>query len=367
MPADRRLPMNLITCESGSISLEELMTNESQEAYIRALIKGIKSMVSNPVDMIKAQLDTKSSNLPMSFYDENGVWWAYAYKYIAQSTINKQQLPLIQTKWGQESPWDINAPYISATSSIHCPTGCTNVAIAQLLYYLHYKNGVPEKTYRHFGTYSHYDSSTESATGHILTSDEVAYSDFSDCWSDMPLTMNSASDVGARIVSSLMVRLGYLLKAQYASDGTGVNVNKVKSVLSSNFNISSTYADYDATIMEQQISSSKNPVVIFMWRNTSDPEPNNIAGHTVIADGYKKTTETYTYVYKTMDSSSTIYKYIEDAEVYVNEYVSLNWGYNGDGDRDPNNGGVIWYNLEIPFSYNSKTYDLDNMMLYNFN
>ena len=108
------------------------------------------------------------------------------------------------------------------------------------------------------------------------------------------------------------------------------------------------------------------PVVLFMSRLNPD-NPDQLLGHAFLADGYRKTTETYTYVYKTMDDSSTTYKEIENAEVHVNEYVSLNWGYNGSGDVN-DQGGVIWYNLDSDFSYQSSTgaivYDRNKSMLY---
>ena len=345
MSADRRLPMNLITSDSGSITLNELMANESLESYIRAMMKEIKSMVANPIDMTQ----TKASNTPpMSFYDENGIWWVYSHKYVESSTINKQQMPLIKTKWGQGSTWNVNAPYTSSTRTSHCPTGCTNVAIAQLLYFLHNKTGVPVKSYRHFGTNAYYSEPNDTADGHILTSDEVSYYNFSDCWAEMPLNQNSASEAGAKLVSSLMVRLGYLFESGYKPDGTGTFRVKVKPALSSAFNISTTFSAYDKDIVGQQIYSSKNPVVLMM--HGIKPSTQDTVGHTFLADGYRKLTENYTYVYKTMDETSTTYKYIQNAETYVNEYVSLNWGYDGSGDIN-NQGGVIWYNLDSSFSY----------------
>lgn len=75
--------MNLITSDSGSITLNELMTNESLESFIRAMMKEIKSMVANPIDMTQ----TKASNTPpMSFY-EDGIWWAYSHKYLESTRL----------------------------------------------------------------------------------------------------------------------------------------------------------------------------------------------------------------------------------------------------------------------------------------
>ncbi|MGN0195649.1 MAG: C10 family peptidase [Candidatus Cryptobacteroides sp.] len=182
----------------------------------------------------------------------------------------------------------------------------------------------------------------------MLTSDEVSYYNFSDCWAEMPLNKNSASDAGAQLVSSLMVRLGYLFESGYKPDGTSTYNANIKPVLSSAFNISSTYVAYDEDILIQQINSLNNPVVLMMYGYDSSIQAN--VGHHFLADGYRKLTENYTYVYKTMDETSTTYKYIQNAETYVNEYVSLNWGYDGSGDIN-NQGGVIWYNLDSSFSY----------------
>ena len=368
MPADRRLPINLIASDKGSIAKEELFANESMEDYVRTMMKEIQPMVSNPVDMTEILPDcTKASNTPpMTFYDENGVWWAYAYKYVASSSVNRQQLPLVRTKWGQSYPWNVNTPYTSSARTSHCPTGCTNVAVAQLLYYLHNKTGNPDKSYLSFYTDSFYCEPADTNDGHILSSNEISYTTLADCWDEMPLNRSSASVSGAQLVSSLMVHLGYLFESGYTPSGTATYRAKVQPMLYSALSVSSTFTNYDLDIMVSQIYSSKMPVVLFMSRLNPD-NPDQLLGHAFLADGYRKTTETYTYVYKTMDDSSTTYKEIENAEVHVNEYVSLNWGYNGSGDVN-DQGGVIWYNLDSDFSYQSSTgaivYDRNKSMLY---
>ena len=52
---------------------------------------------------------------------------------------------LTKTKWGQKSPWNQCCPMYSYTNGKlgHCPAGCVTVALAQYLYYTHYKDNVP--------------------------------------------------------------------------------------------------------------------------------------------------------------------------------------------------------------------------------
>ena len=374
MPADRRLPSALITCDEGHITLDELLANDSAEYYVKSLMNEVKELVSHPEDISLDAFNTKASTPPMSFY-EDGTWWTYVSRYESSTTTDKIQNSLILTKWGQGDAvrkWNINAPYTDINRTDNCPTGCTSVAFAQVLYYLHTKTGFPAQTYRDFGSVSFCLNGNNNEPYPAIITDHNTYkSDMSDCWSDMPhIASTSLSNSDYAVVSSLMVRLGYLFESEYYPTKTNTRSDYIVSGLYDGFGITCSKSGYSVNTLPNQIYTLKLPVVLNMSR--IDSNGNRSGGHTFIADGYKKVTHHYTFVYKAMDESSTRYKYINDAAQNSSEYVSLNWGHDGSGDR-ASTGAVIWYNMGTSYTYSgtSETHTYNNVlgdseMFYNF-
>lgn len=75
-----------------------------------------------------------------------GKWVQIGYEIVDRNTITSPKL--IKTKWGQTRPWNIYAKYglsIETGEKVQCVAGCTPVAVAQYLYFTHFKDGIPEK------------------------------------------------------------------------------------------------------------------------------------------------------------------------------------------------------------------------------
>lgn len=366
--ANRNFGPIVAHADSGYLTENDLASNPALESYISTVIDEIKSSDECPIQFSSLSSSPSGASMPPSFYDEDGTWWAYAGKRTIYSSTNEQP-PLLRTKWGQGSSpstyWNISSPYTSSSMGSHCLTGCTMVAIAQVLYYLHETQGIPQNSYSQCVCNAYVpDGSTLNYC--TLNGSNTSFLNNTDCWSSMPLAASSTLSPNDYVcASNLMTRLGQLLGARYYSYHTDAGFQAVPSSLSTEYGVScSRTTNVNTQTMIQQIYTLHKPVVVGMVNS------NNVTqAHAVVFDGYRKVSERYAHVYKTMDESETRYQYFYGNS--TEEYFSINWGYDGHGDVSPSTGAPIWYSIGNSYSYTNPNgivtnYNLEEMV-YNFN
>lgn len=373
LSGDRRLGPVLIRCESGSVTEESLYSNPAMSAFLDGLVGTLDSLRQNPVPM-SSVAPISNPNPPMSFRDENGVLWMYSERYMSSSSRQKQD-PLLGLKWGQgtknhslypKQKWNVCAPYDSPNRTSHCYMGCSPVAIAQVLYYLHGKNGIPASFYKNAVCTAYLASSSSSVT---LSNSNTTFSSYGNYWSLMPASGATATDEGFSVVSAFMLGIGKELKSTYKYDGTSTPTSNFKAAFSAYGYNCKESSSFSASEIRNQIYTKKNPIVanISGTRYYSDAnKENQRLDHTVVIDGYEYVKENYTYVYKNGDSGTFVYKYMPYTFEY--EYFSCNWGYDGDGQYNAS-GDVIWLNMSNLFHRNfSGGHDSASMygMFYDF-
>ena len=255
---------------------------------------------------------------------------------------------LLQTSWGQGSPWNQYAPYTSSAMTSHCYTGCTPVAASQLLYFLHYKIGIPDSIPGTANCTAYLNSPTDSLQ---LTTHTVTFSDYSTShWADMPL--NSANPVGADKVSALMVRIGFLHAAHYKLDATSASLAYLYNDYPYYFGISCSFDvvtnnvpyDYIQTV-RNQVYLNQMPVAMSVAKAASD------TSHAIVIDGYKYLYRKVKYTYGLYEATLNGHilpfqnpvRFIYTTEEEESTSVAINWGWDGSYDSDEN-GNPIWYN-----------------------
>lgn len=65
--------------------------------------------------------------------------------------------PLIQTRWGQESPYNLQAPVVNGLQTV---TGCVATAMAQVMYYHQWLKAVTTDIPTYTYTYTDEDEET---------------------------------------------------------------------------------------------------------------------------------------------------------------------------------------------------------------
>jgi hypothetical protein len=316
--------------------------------------------------MMRGDLDS------IDFDDPDHVW---ALVPISDNTYYYNEYPtphLLTTKWGQGSPWNNYAPVSGFDSSEHCPTGCTAVAMSQIIYYCHYNLYKPNWLYHGAQVYG----TAYGGVNDNLTYIPGTYVPNSTHWDDMAIdTLSFLSGDNADYVSQLMVDVGHQVGMTYSPLGSGAPVTK------SGFNHYEIYCDscyYNTSTVISCLLSNK-PVVVRASINEGIMEFFFPSGHAWVIDGLVSavTEHVQTYEWRRLSelTSNNYILYTDeqmmmiDPDVYSGKpvqeitrsnqyYYLMNWGY--DGRYDNVFYGVndnIWTyvnenNVSLNFQYN---------------
>lgn len=379
LSSDKRAPMVLIYSDKGHMTVEGLYDNPGEEIFMNTMANKIYALRANseaeliPINNTRSiNNNTEVSNLESMWSivaptNQNAanetrapeVWTCIGVE--KTSSTSQEQPHLIETKWDQGSPWNYYSPYTNSSRTRHCYTGCTMVAAAQVLYYLHGKLGVPEKAYATIDTIAHIpdDKTSVKLTPYNFSTKNAYYAKL--IWGAMQKQGTSA-DFGSsstKCVSALMTQLGFLLNASYkrydnssSPKSTSASVDNIPSVFNQHFGIScSALSEYQPDILETNIFTSKLPVIVCSVGTRLDTD--ETICHAFIVDGFKNTTHTYKYTYIKSNTNPPVFKY-ENKWIYE-QYIQINWGYSGTYDNGPVYAGTEdgrsdsdgWYNLDF--------------------
>lgn len=277
--------------------------------------------------------------------------------------IEEEQDHLTITRWGQGSPspsvgkWNYYSPRLNPSSQYRCYTGCIPVAIAQMMYYLHYKIGHPVAYYNDFTVSTSIPTGATSvkiATSHLTGTGSLGYD-----WSILPLKHDASyTEEQYKYVSSIMTHIGYCTDATYSSTGTSVLPSKIKPFFSSLGISCSGPSDTDWNIITGEIFDRNMPVMLGVY--TANDE-----GHRVILDGLYSCLRRVEKRYVWNSISGPQYK--TEIELDTQDLVCFNWGYEDSG-MVSSSGDTIWYNVYAT-AWSAGGYDFietDNM-IYGFN
>lgn len=293
--------------------------------------------------------------------------WGVFKTYRLDSITHQDIVPhLISTKWGQSKvygglrTWNYKCPYDNRSSmKKYCPTGCSAVAIAQMLYFTHYDIGKPNGLYH---TISIAIDTISTKTSNIGFS-RGDYHPLSERWDLMPkYYWQTHTDY----VGDLMMDIGNRLTMKYAGNGS---TSAISTYHFSYYSLSASTGDYNSTTVLNSIRSGK-PVIV---RGSSSN-----GGHAWIIDGLHVKTHHYTEIctfeysenwmhadeyYDTFDELRTRYHINDPNEPHYFPYDVefgywlMNWGWNGNSD-----GG--YYTLGDTGSWEG--YDSNKKMFYAF-
>lgn len=194
----------------------------------------------------------------------------------------------LNTKWGQSEPWNRKVPRVPDGGTLkRGSTGCSAVALAQLLYFSHYKFGVPSGLQH--GTHFE-DNSYELPPKYLLMNyREGNYVQNSPRWNQMILKSNEAerNPEGAEYVAEFMAEVGYRLGMEYKEDGSGADITR--GVLRS-YGVDCDYGNYKEEIV---IDNLKNglPILVSAYRQKETKRflfwkfDNYKNGHAWVIDG----------------------------------------------------------------------------------
>lgn len=227
------------------------------------------------ITWLKANVTTQDSIAALA--------WQEALTGCAPPSRNERSIsPLIQTRWGQGSPYNTYCPYNSLLGT-RCPTGCVATAMAQVMKYWEWPiqgNGSHSFDDWFYGTLS-------ANFGNMYYG-----------WWDMPNSVASNSDNTS--IAVLMYHCGVSVDMNYGRNGSSAFTEDVPTALTRYFRYASSVryvekSDYTSsnwiTLLKNELNN-KRPI-IYRGENSS-------SGHCFVCDGYDN-----------------------------NNYFHFNWGWDG--------------------------------------
>lgn len=363
LSADIRAPKVLVMSKGGCMTVENLTSNPAVESLYGSMGDYISFLHKNP----EIDVETAGDWEDVVYQIENAQTreiesWVLIGTTVLED-IEEEQDHLTITRWGQGSPspsvgkWNYYSPRLNPSSQYRCYTGCIPVAIAQMMYYLHYKIGHPVAYYNDFTVSTSIPTGATSvkiATSHLTGTGSLGYD-----WSILPLKHDASyTEEQYKYVSSIMTHIGYCTDATYSSTGTSVLPSKIKPFFSSLGISCSGPSDTDWNIITGEIFDRNMPVMLGVY--TANDE-----GHRVILDGLYSRLRRVEKRYVWNSISGPQYK--TEIELDTQDLVCFNWGYEDSG-MVSSSGDTIWYNVYAT-AWSAGGYDFietDNM-IYGFN
>lgn len=207
--------------------------------------------------------------------------------------------PLLKTKWGQDAPWNTNLPCVWSSKHndyIFPPTGCVAVAMAQILYFSHYKWNKPSGLYHTIIFSGRIDGFLNCQTFYFCDN----YVANSPRWDLMPLYYDKDEphnevDLHTNYVADLMADVGHRLDMKYSADGSGAHFTQ--SAMQS-FGLTFDEKKYDKNEVINQIrngipvgiSAYAKEVDYIIFKSLDD-------GHQWVIDGLSETFRVMQYKY----------------------------------------------------------------------
>ena len=293
-------------------------------------------------EMVKDELTTRG---PGGNYLLYGHWELLSVEHYSQKYDSISRLT--QTDWVQQYPCNIYCPYYTNNIYDHASAGCGPIMVGQMLYFLHYKIGVPQtapsQAYcnSYVTDYPNYDWDQTNYTSTI--------------WDDMtPSGINSGP---------LIANIGRRLHINYSNQNS-YPIYYVDSVFKP-YGINCRYHTYNTDSLKTDLLNGM-PVCLTAETNFQG----QIEGHGFIADRYLRkrdvTKRTYYWVYDSVPNNFPVpgnipnnitYSY---SSPYIN-MIGMNWGW-GENFNDNSE----WFTLTgdwIKLYYN---FNINRHMIYNF-
>ncbi len=260
---------------------------------------------------------------------------------------------LTTTNWYQRGIYNFFCPEDIDTNYIinKCPAGCVAIAGAQMLYFLHQKDGLPTTS-----------PSKGICTGEVYNNNvyQCFWDYSSSTWSSMQPRAIYADTCAALLIGDL----GKRLEMEYGWNGSFASTEDLKDDVFSPYGWNCTYLNgYEATHITSSLYSGY-PVVCGGLRQNRGV---GMVGHSFLIDRYKlcqtKTTAIYEWIPDNPDPAGSTFLFEPiDSVSYSSPHISyygMNWGqyYLSPNSTWCSLDGIWWYhhgNVSYFYVYNQE-------------
>lgn len=360
LPGDSRFGLVLAESEKGHLDASvqfdnpglRLWLEDYQDQIVFAkgrIIDGNRAMASAKMwNLFRAPSAKVSLKTGQQNKNRDLMWGKINFQTNTVIDTVGYKAPLLQTKWGQKSPWYVSMPEIGGNK---CATGCAAVAVSQILFYFHNQQNMPTGLYDSVTLLNTYYDDSLNPTSCTISVNRSGFTYNSQQWSNMPLDSVGYNPTGYKNVSDLMLDVGARLGLTYRVNNTTVATNSAGYYATTPCKVGGVWAPFAQPSLSYVTSSldSNKPVIAGAMKNIS-------TGHTWVMDGYYmgEVTTVNTYEWwpvNMIPPGTTIYEYksttellaehnnmiyqgmldITESSYYYNQ-LHMNWGWNGRGD-----------------------------------
>lgn len=253
----------------------------------------------------------------------------YRYRYLIdteQETVNIDIGPLLETTWGQSTPWNTYCPLKTDGSNERAPAGCVAVAGAQTMYYL-----------RNFFDLEVLSPISGICTGNINNYQQTLTNLSYTAWDNMAHDLYEPT-YNTNLSALLLAYIGMMLEVDYGNDGTSADTMDLPDKVFTPYGIDcNTSDDYDSDHIIQNVTDSLP--VILRGRDALLFG----SGHAWVTDGYRREVIRTTKYYirsvtmltqaqlAELDKTDANQTVVEDS--LTAEYIHMNWGWSASQDR----------------------------------
>lgn len=371
--SDMRVPPIIAESESGSFA--DLLKNETAKYWVETLasdLKMIKVLDDGELNFTASEINSNKSfwssdaldcvsssdkinggtetstngnkDLPPIILEPKGHYEFSGCSYFTETYDSISRLTT--TNWDQGYPYNKFCPFRTDFPNLRAPAGCAPVAVAQMLYFLHNKYGIPRTA-----------PSKAYCYGNIDTDYNWAQTDYTEeIWDEMRYNAGAAAP--------LIADLGRRMNTIYGNGSSSTKENVLASKELASYGVNATFTDYNVDLVKQNLLNGL-PVLIEAYSIDPDQSSKNV-GHAFIVDRYKRMRirreAHYSWVY---DESSVIgfTQCVPDSIVVsylapeIN-MIGMNWGWESYYNIDSE-----WYALTGDwikcYGYNGDNYNFN--------
>ncbi len=345
--ADKRIQPTLAHGDSGEFTMDS--DNEAMKFWMNMLADGVLQMRLGNVESEVATASSESKDSADEPTSDHTAFWdaisptnssrtrfeplvpnpgpigpieGIRYSYLVDSEIVSTTTTYygtqLDTRWGQQAPWNEFCPLKEGSETARAPVGCVAVAGAQMMYYFYHTLGwqlyIPT-----------YVSVTGDTTQHNYNFGSYNYRMFENMSTKEDEVSNSLT---TSCSAKLMSYVGHIADMDYTPTGSSASTNDLVNSWSDIYNIECTHVyEYDYYAICDSFIVYNQPLLI------SGNSENN--GHAWVIDQLKRTVETIKYYYATFDTIQ-LPSYIEtldkedadrtEIESSITSEVHMNWG-----------------------------------------
>ncbi len=294
--ADNRLPDVLAYSDAGNLT-----ENADLPGGLKMFLAALPDYARQEAGSIDALMvdDTPFDSVP----DKDG-YYRMNPRYIWGPILHFTHAPVLKTKWGQDRPFNDEAPVING---VRTKAGCVPVAIAQITSYY----GKPERAY----DYNYIEQGIYYNLNWPILANCVTGNDVINAYMNKPLAV-------------YLRWIGGLCNANYGTAETTAADNSIHDVLN-------TFGYKYRSMGPYELESLANSMSVDCPAYLCGRSPDNSQGHAWVADGYKRQERDYYVIYDLYD---TYMNFVRADTVYwglsshVITDIYCNWGANGQYD-----------------------------------